>query len=990
MQTKGFIRVITVLLILICCFYLSFSFVTSKYEQKAAEYAAAMSGTTESANDLYKTYNKQYLDSIANEKVYLGWQTFKEVREKELGLGLDLKGGMNVTLQISVPDILRALSSNNPDAEFNKALALTDSLHANEKDYVSAFCNEYEKIAPDGSLAQIFRGVQSVKTTMSNGEVKSKLQDEVNSMVDNSYNVLRNRIDGFGVVAPNIQKLESTGRILLELPGVKEPERVDDLLRKTANLEFYETYTIQDVQGALQALSNAYGKPEAAQAQASDSTAVANDSTAVAAAPETKPGKTLADMLWAAGARGGAAIGLVNVNDTAAVNAILHSSQAKSILPSNLKACWSVKAEDSRNMYYTLVALKTGAQGKAALNGDVVVDASSDIDQNSMGKGYEVSMTMNDEGARQWARITQQNIGKSIAIVLDNQVYSFPNVNSAIEGGRSQITGNFTVEEAKDLANVLKSGKMVAAVKVVSESVIGPSMGRESMNRGIMSFVVALVLLVIFMFAVYGWGPGIVANCGLVLNLFFTFGILASFQAVLTLPGIAGIVLALGMAVDANVLIFERSKEELRAGKNTKAAVADGYSNAFSAIFDSNLTSVITGVILFTTGSGPIKGFATTLVIGIACSFFTAVFATRLIMERLLNTKAFANMTFDTRISKNMFKGANFDFIGSRKKGLSIVGALVVLFGVLLGVRGLSKGIDFSGGHNYVVAFDKQVNTEDLKAKLLATKLGEGNCNLSVITVSDIQANKEDESAAAFIHKVRISTNYGVNEANEAAVDQEIMDILYNTLTPEFESKITKDEFGLSDAARGVVQSEKVGPAIASDMTREAVIAVIFSLIAMALYILIRFRNVAFSLGALAAVAFTAFVIIGVYALYGIFPFQMEIDQTFIAAILTVIGYQVNDTVVVFDRIRETRTLYPKMDLMTAFNNSLNSTLARTIMTSLSTLLVLICIFALGGSSIRSFIFAMSLGVVVGTFASLFIATPAAYALTGRQVKKNA
>ena len=996
MQTKGFIRVITVLLILICLFYLSFSFVTSKYEQNAAEYAAKMSGTTESANDLYKTYNKQYLDSIANEKVYLGWQTFKEVRAKELGLGLDLKGGMNVTLQISVPDILRALSSNNPDAEFNRALALTDSLHANEKDYVSAFCNEYEKIAPDGSLAQIFRNVQSVKTTMSNNEVKGKLLDEVNSMVDNSYNVLRNRIDGFGVVAPNIQKLESTGRILLELPGVKEPERVDDLLRKTANLEFYETYTLQDVQGALQALSNAYGKAEtpAAETAAADTTAVAaNDSTKVAEPVKAEPAavaKSLADMLWSAGPRGGAAIGLVSVNDTAAVNAILRSPQAKSILPSNLKPRWSVKAEDSRNMFYTLVALKTGAQGKAALNGDVVVDASSDLDQSGMSKGYEVSMVMNDEGSRQWARITQQNIGKSIAIVLDEQVYSFPNVNTAIEGGRSQITGNFTVEEAKDLANVLKSGKMVAAVKVVSESVIGPSMGRESMNRGIMSFVVALVLLVIFMFVVYGWGPGIVANIGLVLNLFFTLGILASFQAVLTLPGIAGIVLALGMAVDANVLIFERTKEELRAGKNTKSAVADGYSNAFSAIFDSNLTSVITGIILFVTGSGPIKGFATTLVIGIACSFFTAVFATRLIMERLLTTKAFANMTFETSICKNLFKGANFDFIGSRKKGLVVVAAIVVVFAALLGIRGLNKGIDFSGGHNYVVAFDKQISTEDLKEKLLATKLGEGNCNLSVITVSDIQANNGDASAADFIHKVRISTNYGVNNPDEAAVDQEIMDILYQTLTPEFNSKITKDEFGLSDAARGVVQSEKVGPAIASDMTREAIYAVIFSLIAMALYILVRFRNVAFSLGALAAVAFTSFAIIGVYALYGIFPFQMEIDQTFIAAILTVIGYQVNDTVVVFDRIRETRTLYPKMDLQTAFNNSLNSTLSRTIMTSLSTLLVLVCIFALGGSSIRSFIFAMSLGVIVGTFASLFIATPAAYALTGRQARKNA
>ena len=961
MQSKGFIRVITACLVLVCIFYLSFSFVSNHYENKAVEFAQAMSKTTDVSNDAYKTYYKSYIDSIANEKVYLNWRTFQEVREMELGLGLDLKGGMNVTLQISVPDILKALSGHNPDAKFNRAIAITDSLHRDEKDYVAAFVSEYKKIG-DGSLSQIFRNVEKVKHGMTDDQVAEILKEEVGSMVDNSYNVLRTRIDGFGVVAPNIQKLENTGRILLELPGIKEPERVRKLLQGSANLEFYETYTISELQNQLASLSAAAASANAAPA---DTTAAPADSAAVAAPKEAT--RTLADMLWANGQMGGPVIGTVHVQDTAAVNAIMHSAEARRLLPTNLKACWSVKALDEKGRFFNLVALKTN-QGRPALGGDVVVDASSDYENL---QGNVVSMTMNDTGARQWARVTQQNLNKSVAIVLDDQVYSYPNVNSVIEGGRSQITGNFTPEEAKDLANVLKSGKMAARVNIASESVIGPSLGQESIEAGFWSFIVALVLLVIFMYVGYGFAPGCVANLGLLLNLFFTLGILASFQAVLTLPGIAGIVLTLGTAVDANVLIFERTKEELRAGKGVKAAVADGYKNAFSAIFDSNLTSVITGIILFFNGSGPIKGFATTYIIGIACSFFTAVFATRLVMEWIISKPKFQNITFNTSISRKWFQGANFDFIGNRKRNWTVVVAIVVVAGILLAVRGLSMGIDFSGGRNYVIQFPQEVSTVALQEKLQAKF---GDANVKVITI-------DNET------KVRVSTNYKI-DVNDPNLDDEIAGLLYEGCKEELQGMSVED-FSQSNEEVGIVQSEKVGPSIAGDMTREAVWAVIFSLIAMALYILLRFRNIAFSIGALAAVAFTAFVIIGIYGLYGLFPFSMEIDQTFIAAILTVIGYQVNDTVVVFDRVRETRTLYPKQDMMVAFNNALNSTLARTMMTSLSTLLVLVVIFILGGESIRSFVFAMLLGVIIGTCASLFIAAPTAYALAGRKQAKK-
>ena len=953
MQSKGFIRVLAIALVLVCAFYLSFSFVTKHYEGVAAEYAKAKAQTEDVSNDAYKTYYKQYVDSLAKEKVYLGYYTFQQAREMEVGLGLDLKGGMNVTLQISVPDILRALSNENPDPKFNEALQIAEKQQKNsaEKDFVTVFCREYNKLAPEGNLYQIFRGVEKLQAGASNAEVESVLKEEVDAMVDNSYNVLRTRIDRFGVVSPNIQKLESTGRILLELPGVKEPERVIKLLKGTANLEFYETYTINDLQNALSALSNATAAPV---------DTASNDSVQKAAP------KNLAQMLWSAQGRGGASIGLVNVSDTAAVNAIMNSPEAARLLPTNLKARWGVKSLDDRGQYFELVALKT-VQGKPVLTGDVVTDATSEFDNM---QGNVVSMTMNDEGARQWARVTQQNLNKAIAIVLDDQVYSYPNVNSVIEGGRSQITGDFTVEEAKDLANVLKSGKMVARVNVESLSVIGPSLGQEAIEAGFISFIVALVLLMVFMVATYGWVPGLIANLGLILNLFFTLGILASIQAVLTLPGIAGIVLSMGMAVDANVLIFERSKEELRAGKGLKAAVADGYSNAFSAIFDSNLTSIITALILLVNGSGPIKGFATTLIIGIVCSFFTAVFVTRLVMEAIVNSKNAPKVTFNTKLTRNLMQNVNFNFIGSRSRVWTVVAILVVAVAVLLGVRKLSPGIDFSGGRNYTVQFAQPVSTENLKAQLSPLF---PDANLSVITIDNNT-------------KVRISTNYKI-ASTEDGVDEEIMQKLYEGLKSELNG-MTYEHFSVADETQGVISSEKVGPSIASDMTREACWAVFFSLLAMALYILIRFRNVAFSVGALCAVAFTAFLVIGFYGLYGMFPFSMEIDQNFIAAILTVIGYQVNDTVVVFDRVRETRSLYPKQDPMVTFNHALNSTLARTTMTSISTLLVLVVIFVLGGETIRSFVFAMSLGVIFGTLASLFIAAPVAYTMAARQAKK--
>ena len=970
MQSKGFIRVLTVLLILVCVFYMSFTFVTSSIEKDAAAYAAKVDPNVDSQK--YKDTYKMYLDSIGNEKVYLGY-TYNEAREKQIGLGLDLKGGMNVTLQISVPDILRTLSKENPDPKFNEAIALADK--GKDKDFVARFRAEYERLAPGGSLAQIFRSIERVNPGASNAEVEQILKEEVTAMVDNSYNTLRTRIDRFGVVAPNIKKMERDGQILLELPGIKEPERVRKLLQGSANLEFYETYTMQDIQGALAQLSEAAAKQAApadaaavapADSVAVDSAAVANDSVAKpAAAPAVK---TLAEMLWSAGGVGGPAIGLVNVQDTAAVNAILKSALAKQMLPTNLKCAWSVKAVDEKERFYQLVALKT-QNGKPRLGGDVVEDASSDYDNL---QGYVVSMTMNGEGTRRWAQITQENLGKAVAIVLDDQVYSYPNVNSVIEGGRSQITGNFTPEEASDLANVLKSGKMAAKVDIVSESVIGPSLGQQAIEAGAWSFVIAIIALMLFMIAFYGFVPAMVANCCLIINLFFTLGILASFQAVLTLSGIAGIVLSLGMAVDANVLIFERTKEELRAGKNVKTALADGYGNAFSAIFDSNLTSVITAIILLVYGTGLIKGFATTLLISIICSFYSAIFLSRLAFERLLKNPRYENMTFTTSFSRNFLANTKVDFLAQRKKAGIIIAVVAVVILASFVFRGINKGIDFSGGRNYIVQFDHAVKTADIQDKLSPLF---PESSLSVITI-------DNDS------KVRISTNYKIADETEG-VDEEVMHMLYTGLQDELNG-MSYDDFSVSNETVGVVLTEKVGPSIASDMTQGAIWAVLLSLIAIALYILLRFRDFSFSVGAFCSLAFTSFVIIGFYSLFwGILPFSMEIDQSFIAAILTIIGYAINDTVVVFDRVREMIGLHPKQDRGEVINHSLNSTLTRTIMTSATTALVLLCIFILGGETIRSFTFAMLFGVIIGTLSTIYVATPIAYIMQRRKLAKK-
>ena len=960
MQSKGTLGsivagVIAVCMILICAFYLSFTAVTNHYEKKAEEYAQAEAARENGSPETKRKAYSDYIKNIANEKVYLGY-TFNEVQKLAVGLGLDLKGGMNVTLQVSVPDILRSMANAEGNPYFNTAIANADSVARVNKsaDYIDIFFNEYRKLDPQGDLSVVFK--DQVKRGESFDAVKSALKQEVKDRVSSSTNVLRTRIDQFGVVAPNIQELEKDGQILLELPGVKEHDRVRDLLKSSANLEFYETMPASEISGYLQQLD------------------------AALRADSTTNGRGLFGYFLQIGNPNNI-IGVGAASETArdTINTLLASSAAKNILPSNLKLAWEFKPEivqidDSvrgkRNLaIYQLVALKT-TNGHASLSGDVITSATTDYD--AMQGGNYVSMNMKPDAARQWARITAANIGKQVAIVLDDQVYSAPRVNSAIEGGRSQITGDFTTDEAKDLANVLKSGKMAAKVDIISDTVIGPSLGEQAIHDGLWSFVIALVLLMLFMCVIYGFIPGLIANVALIFNIFFTFGILASFQAVLTLSGIAGIVLALGMAVDANVLIYERTKEELRAGKNVRNAIADGYSNAFSAIFDSNLTSIITGVILLLFGTGPIKGFATTLIIGIVCSFFTAVYLTRLIYMMFNKSKTFEHLTFTTPLSAKLFSGSHFNFLGSRKVSFTVVGIMVAVIVISLFARGLNQGIDFSGGRNYVVQFDHPVKTHELQQKL--APLFDG-AQLSVITIDDDT-------------KVRISTNYKI-DSDADGIDEEITKILYDGLQGEI-GNMSMEDFSTTNENIGIMSSQKVGPTVANDMRTDAYIAVIVALLAMFFYILLRFRNVAFSVGALAAVAFTAFTIIGFYSLFqGLFPFAMEIDQSFIAAILTVIGYQINDTVVVFDRVRENTALYPKQDFFTTINTSINSTLGRTVMTSASTLLVLLCIFILGGDAIRSFVFAMIWGVIIGTFATMFVAAPVAYLTDARRAAKG-
>ena len=988
MQNKGFVKVFAVLLTLVCVFYLSFSFVTRHYTNKAKEIA---NGDPKVEQD--------YLDSLSNEKVMLWNWTLKQCREMEISLGLDLKGGMNVILEVSVPDVIKALADNKPDEAFNNALATAAKQAVNSQDdVITLFIREYHKIAPDAKLSELFATQQlkdKVNQKSSDAEVEKVLRAEVKAAVENSFNVLRTRIDRFGVVQPNIQSLEDKmGRIMVELPGIKEPERVRKLLQGSANLEFWETYTAREVLPAMQsadaklrvilaegttadtdtieAVLTEATPVEKKTVSAADSLAAAlkGDVTAedksAANMEEIKKQYPLLSILQLNSSGQGPVIGYANYKDTADINKYLAMPEIKADLPKDLRLKWGVSPSefDKKGQTFELYAIKsTERNGKAPLEGDVVTDAKDEFDQYSK---LAVSMTMNSDGARRWAQLTKQNIGRSIAIVLDNYVYSAPNVNSEITGGRSQITGHFTPEQAKDLANVLKSGKMPAPAHIVQEDIVGPSLGQESINAGIFSFVVALILLMIYMCSMYGFIPGMVANCALILNFFFTLGILSSFQAALTMSGIAGMVLSLGMAVDANVLIYERTKEELRAGKGVKKALADGYSNAFSAIFDSNLTSIITGIILFNFGTGPIRGFATTLIIGILVSFFTAVFITRIVYEHFMNKDKWLNLTFTTKISKNLMTNTHFDFMGTNKKSLIIVSAIIVVCIGSFAIRGLSQSIDFTGGRNFKVQFENPVEPEQVR-ELISSKFGDAN-----VSVIAIGTDKKT---------VRISTNYRIEDEGNN-VDSEIESYLYETLKPVLTQNITLETFIDRDNHTGgsIVSSQKVGPSIADDIKTGAIYSVVLALLAIGLYILLRFRNIAYSIGSIVALSCDTIMIIGAYSLFwGILPFSLEIDQTFIGAILTAIGYSINDKVVIFDRVREFFGLYPKRDKRVLFNDSLNTTLARTINTSLSTLIVLLCIFILGGDSIRSFAFAMILGVVIGTLSSLFIASPIAY-----------
>lgn len=970
MQSKGKLGsilagIIAVLLVLVCAFYLSFTFVNSKYETEADEYAKTavenFNGPALLEDSVYNESYKVYMDNVGEQNVYLGW-TLNEVKKWGVNLGLDLKGGMNVILQVDLGDLVRQASTMPDDSTLVKAINNTYSIvkTQNSEQFLPEFIKQYRALSPDANLAAVFNRVTD---GMSDNAAIDALRAEFKDIVNTSATkTLRSRIDQFGVVSPNIQVLEGKdGQILLELPGVRDHERVRELLQRQANLEFYETYKIGEIKNNLNRVA--------------------------ALAPSTEGLDLFKTMISRGGNDNYVVLGYVNTTSEAkAISKFMNSDAVKANMPSDFILRWSVKPEvqydengTEHKLGYAAYALKT-TDGGAAMDGDCVTDARADMSSNQLRNDQEVSMEMDSEGARDWFNLTSKNKGRAVAIVLDGQVYSAPNVNEAISGGRSSITGNFTVDEAKDLANVLKAGRMKARVHIVSDMVIGPSLGQQAITAGMVSFVTALILLMIFMMMFYGVIPGMVANLCLIFNLFFTFGILASFQAVLTLSGICGIVLSLGMAVDANVLIFERAKEEMRAGKNSRTALADGYSNAFSAIFDSNLTSIITGIILLKFGTGPIQGFATTLIIGIICSFFTAVYLSRLFFYWIGKSKAMSKLTFTTSISRKMFTNSHINFLGQRKKALVVVALLIAGFVISLCTKSLNQGIDFSGGRNYVVVFEDAVDTEEVRDKLTNEF---PNSTVSVITI---------ESS----NQIRISTNYKIDEEGDAqAVEDEIVTKMYNALGGADKNGllkgITLDQFKASDEEHGIVSSQKVGPTVADDMKRDAVIAVTIALIAMFLYILIRFKTVAYSLGALAAVAFTAFSIIGFYSIFwGVFPFAMEIDQQFIAAILTVIGYQINDTVVVFDRVRENVGLYPKQPYGETINRSLNSTLGRTIMTSASTLLVLLCIFFLGTDAIRSFVFAMIFGVVLGTCATIWIATPVAYAVHTAKERRDA
>ena len=972
MQNKGFVTFITASLALICAFYLSFSFITNHYDSKAEKMGDAA--------------GKAYLDSMANEKVFLGY-TLKEARRQQIGLGLDLKGGMNVILKLNAGDLVKNLANNSEDPNFKKAIDAA-SKSTSQSNYIDQFVTEYKRLVPNANLAVLFGAGDlrdQINPSTSEAKVIELLKEKYNSAVEASFNVLRTRIDRFGVVAPNLQRLEGQGRILVELPGVKDPERVRELLQRSANLQFWRTYKYEEIASDLQGLSArllALSAPEAqpipvpAENPLDDSLAIVEvqEPAPVAKAPVAVR-DTLSNYLMLGG-RGGATVGMARDKDRNRIDSLLAIAYEYQLLPEDLTLLWGAKAiQDPQTRkvtdLYELYAIRTNRSGKPDLSGDVVTTAKADVDNRGIGGvNPHVSMSMNPEGAQIWARLTKENEKRSIAIVLDGVVYSAPNVENEITGGQSSISGNFTIEEATDLANVLNSGKMETSIVIEQENVVGPTLGKASIQSGIISFAIALVLLMIYMCLAYGFIPGMIANLALVVNSFFTLGILASFNAVLTLSGIAGLVLTLGMAVDANVLINERIKEELRHGKGMTRAIADGYGNAFSAIFDSNLTTIITGVVLFYFGTGPIRGFATTLIIGLIASFITAVFLTRMVFEALDKHHKLDKVTYTTFMTKNLLVNPTYSFLSARIKGYALPLLIVVAGLVGYFTVGLNQGIEFSGGRNYIVKFDQQVDNQQLREKL-APELG-GKLVLTAIGTEGDQ--------------VRISTNYLIEDAGDD-VEHQLVDKLYNGLSSFYKTQPTKEVF----ADQYIVSSQKVSASMSSDITRQALIAVGLSLLFMAIYILIRFRNVAFSIGAFASVTTTTLMIIAVYVLlWKVMPFTMEVDQNFIAALLAIIGYAINDVVIVFDRIREEIGNHPQGDRFEIVNGALNSTLSRTLNTSFTTFLVMAIVFMFGGASMRSFTFAILLGVIFGTYCTLFVATPIAYEVAKRRREKAA
>ncbi len=996
MQNKGIVIVIAVLLTLASIFYLSFSAATYYYDSQAEKLKDPVA-------------QQDYKDSVK----YLGIYSYQKCLETQIGLGLDLKGGMNVILEISVPDVIEMLADHKTDAAFVKSMKEARAEEeTSQKDFITLFVNAYHKNAPGHRLAEIFATQQlqgKVSPQSTDSEVEKVLRSEVQGAIDNSFNVVRTRIDQFGVVQPNIQKLEGQqGRIMVEMPGIREPERMRKLLQGSANLEFWETYNAEEVIPYLQQLDtrlaagetetdttaakSAADKVQTTQAKAATTTKaqpkfkLQSDDDKTADVKENSAAQTAAlkkqhpllSILQPTGAGSLSVVGYANVRDTAEVNKLIHSAVAKQILPPDLKLLWSAKQADGikAKNFFELHALKvTTNTGRAPLEGDVVTDAKDQF--NHLTGSPEVSMTMNSDGARRWAALTKANIGKAIAIVLDGVVYSAPRVNGEISGGESAITGHFTIEDTKDLANTLKSGRMPAPARIVQEEVVGPTLGAQSIQQGVISFIIAFILLMIYMVMMYDFIPGMIANGALLINLFFTLGILTSFQAALTMSGIAGMVLSLGTAVDANVLIYERTKEELRTGKGLRQAMAAGYGNAFSAILDSNVTSLLTGIILYVFGTGPIRGFATTWMIGIVCSFFSAVYLTRLVYEHQLKKDRWMNLNFTTRFSRNLMQDKAYRFMAMYKKTFAFAVVAVIVFIGSFIVRGLAQSIDFTGGRNYVVQFEKPVEPEEVRT-VLAKAFPES-------TTGALALGTDNKT-------IRISTNYKI-ESNSPTIDDEVETKLYNALKADgLVSQKNVQDFKNPDIRQGgsIISSTKVGPSVAKDITNGAIVSVIIALVAIFLYILIRFRNVAFSVGSTIALALDALTVIGLFSLLqGFVPFSLEIDQTFIGAILTVIGYSINDKVVVFDRIRENLRLHPKQDIQTLFNDSINQTLSRTINTSFSTLIVLLCILFLGGKSIQPFAFAMTMGVIFGTLSSIFIASPIAYLVMGRKIKED-